>query len=62
MILDHLILKIWQIHEIRWLWYEAVKNLCLTIEPLMDILLEMSVTSNRNQKESIIQLYTQICD
>jgi len=28
----------------------------------MDTLLEMSVTSNRNQKESIIQLYTQICD
>ena len=62
-VLDHPILKIQQIHEIRWLsWYEAVKNLCLTIEPLMDTLLEMSVTSNRNQKESIIQLYTQICD
>src|SRR5436853_1653879 len=62
-ILDHPILKIRQIHEIRWLsWYEAVKNLCLTIEPLMDTLLEMSVTSNRNQKEGIIQLYTQVCD
>ena len=54
-VLDHPILKIRQIHEIRWLsWYEAVKNLCLTIESLMDMLLEMSVTSNRNQKESII--------
>jgi len=62
-VLDHPVLKIWQIHEIRWLlWYEAVKNLCLTIEPLMDTLLEISVTSNWNQKESIIQLYTQICD
>ena len=39
-----------------------MKNLCLTIEPLLDTLLEISVTSNRNQKESIIQLYTQICD
>ena len=59
MILDHPILKIRQIYEIRWLsWYEVVKNLCLTIEPLMDTLLEISITSNRNQKESIIQLYT----
>ncbi|CAI2187884.1 5320_t:CDS:2, partial [Funneliformis geosporum] len=35
-------------------------NLFLTIESLMDTLLEITVTSNRNQKESIIQLYTQI--
>lgn len=40
-----------------------MKNLCLTIEPLMDTLLELSVTtSNQNQKESVVQLYTQICD
>ncbi|CAG8584019.1 5500_t:CDS:2 [Funneliformis caledonium] len=62
-IAHRLALAFFQIHEIRWLsWYEAVKNLCLTIEPLMNTLLEMSITSNRNQKESIIQLYTQICD
>jgi len=38
-ILEHPILKIKQIYEVRWLsWYEAVKNLCLSIEPLMDTL------------------------
>ncbi len=35
-----------------------MKNLCLTIEFLINTLLEMSIISNRNQKESIIQLYT----
>lgn len=40
-ILEYPILKIKQIYEIRWLsWYEAVKNICLSIEPLMDTLLE----------------------
>jgi len=63
-ILDHTILKIKQIYEIRWLsWYEAVKNLCLSIEPLMDTLLELiTATTNHVQKQNFISLYTEICD
>ena len=63
-ILDHPILKIKKIYEIRWLsWYEAVKNLCLSIEPLMDTLLEtITTTTNNFQKQNFISLYTQICD
>ena len=63
-ILDHPILKIKQIYEIRWLsWYEAVKNLCLSIEPLMDTLLEIiTITTNKHQRQNFISLYTEICD
>jgi hypothetical protein len=63
-ILEHPILKIKQIYEVRWLsWYEAIKNLCLSIEPLMDTLLEMiTLTPNNSQKQNFISLYTEICD
>jgi len=62
-ILEHPILKIKQIYEIRWLsWYEAVKNLCLSIEALMDILLETITTVNNLQRQSFILLYTEICN
>ncbi len=63
-ILEHPILKIKQIYEVRWLsWYEAVKNLCLSIEALMDTLLEaITTTTNNLQKQNFISLYTQICD
>ncbi|RGB34573.1 hypothetical protein C1646_760363 [Rhizophagus diaphanus] len=48
----------------RWLsWYEAIKNLCLLIEPLMDILLEtITSTPNNSQRQNFISLYTEICD
>src|SRR5207245_6789739 len=51
-------------YEVRWLsWYEAVKNLCLSIEPLMDTLLEaITTTTNNSQKQNFISLYTEICD
>ncbi|GES75518.1 zinc finger protein 862-like [Rhizophagus clarus] len=60
----HPILKIKQIFEVHWLsWYEAVKNLCLSIEPLMDTLLETMTTTNNNiQRQNFIFLYTEICD
>ncbi|GET02515.1 zinc finger protein 862-like [Rhizophagus clarus] len=47
---------------IRWLsWYEAVKNLCLLIEPLMNTLLETMTTINNNiQRQNFISLYTEI--
>ncbi len=63
-ILEHPILKIKQIYEIRWLsWHEAVKNLCLSIEPLMDTLLEIiTTTTNKLQRQNFISLYTEICD
>ena len=63
-ILNHPILKIKQIYEVRWLsWYEAVKNLCLSIEPLMDTLLEtITTTTNKSQRQNFISLYTEICD
>ncbi|GBB89907.1 hypothetical protein RclHR1_16760003 [Rhizophagus clarus] len=63
-ILEHPILKIKQIFEVHWLsWYEAVKNLCLSIEPLMDTLLETMTTTNNNiQRQNFIFLYTEICD
>src|SRR5581483_283924 len=53
-ILEHPILKIKQIYEVRWLsWYEAVKNLCLSIEPLMDTLLEtLTITTNNYQRKN----------
>ncbi|CAB5391304.1 unnamed protein product [Rhizophagus irregularis] len=63
-ILEHPILKIKQIYEVRWLsWYEAIKNLCLSIEPLMDTLLE-TITSmpNNSQRQNFISLYVEICD
>ena len=63
-ILEHPVLKIKQIYEVQWLsWYEAVKNLCLSIEPLMDTLLEaITTTTNNSQKQNFISLYTEICD
>ncbi|GBB90528.1 hypothetical protein RclHR1_17500001 [Rhizophagus clarus] len=63
-ILGHPILKIKQIYEVRWLsWYEAVKNLCLSIESLMDTLLEtITTTTNNLQKQSFVSLYTAICN
>jgi hypothetical protein len=63
-ILEHPILKIKQIYEIRWLsWYEAVKNLCLSIEPLMDTLLEiLTTTTNSIQRQNFISLYTELYD
>jgi hypothetical protein len=63
-ILEHPILKIKQIYEIRWLsWYEAVRNLCLSIEPLMDTLLEtITTTTNNHQRQNFVSLYTEICD
>ncbi|GES91614.1 zinc finger protein 862-like [Rhizophagus clarus] len=63
-ILDHPILRIKQIYEIKWFsWYEAVKNLCLSIKPLMDTLLEMITTiTNNHQRHNFISLYTAICD
>ena len=63
-ILDHPILKIKQIYEVRQLsWYETVKNLCLSIEPLMDTLLEtITTTTNNSQRQNFISLYTEICD
>ena len=63
-ILDHPILKIKQIYEVRQLsWYETVKNLCLSIEPLMDTLLEtIATTTNNSQRQNFISLYTEICD
>ena len=63
-ILNHPILKIKQIYEVRWLsWYEAVKNLCLSIEPLMDTLLEtITTTTNKSQRQNFISLYIEICD
>ena len=63
-ILEHSILKIKQIYEVRWLsWYKAVKNLYLSIEALMDTLLEaITTTTNNLQKQNFISLYTQICN
>ncbi|PKB97842.1 hypothetical protein RhiirA5_432413 [Rhizophagus irregularis] len=62
-ILEHPILKIKQIYEIRWLsWYEVVKNICLSIEPLMDTLLETITTANNLQRQNFISLYMEICD
>uniref|UniRef100_U9U7Y7 C17orf113 probable zinc finger domain-containing protein n=1 Tax=Rhizophagus irregularis (strain DAOM 181602 / DAOM 197198 / MUCL 43194) TaxID=747089 RepID=U9U7Y7_RHIID len=63
-ILEHPILKIKQIYEVRWLfWYEAIKNLCLSIEPLMDTLLEtITSTPNNSQRQNFISLYVEICD
>ena len=62
-ILEHPILKIKQIYEIRWLsWYEAVKNICLSIEPLMDTLLETITIANNLQRQNFVSLYTEICD
>ncbi|CAB5381951.1 unnamed protein product [Rhizophagus irregularis] len=63
-LLEHPILKIKQIYEVRWLsWYEAIKNLCLSIEPLMDILLEtITSTPNNSQRQNFISLYAEICD
>ena len=62
-ILEHPVLKIKQIYEIRWLsWHEAVKNLCLSIEALMDTLLETITTANNLQRQNLISLYTEICD
>ncbi|CAB4378588.1 unnamed protein product [Rhizophagus irregularis] len=63
-ILEHPILKIKQIYEVRWLsWYEAIKNLCLSIEPLMDTLLEtITSTPNNSQRQNFISLYAEICD
>ena len=51
-VLEHPILKIKQIYEVRWLsWYEAIKNLCLSIEPLMDILLKtITLIPNNSQR------------
>ena len=63
-ILEHPILKIKQIYEVRWLsWYKAIKNLCLSIEPLMDILLDtITTTTNNSQRQNFISLYTEICN
>src|SRR6266498_3648954 len=53
-IMNYPILKIKQIYEIRWLsWYETIKNLCLSIETLMDTLLKtITSTTNHLQKQN----------
>src|SRR6266498_239266 len=63
-ILEHPILKIKQIYEIRWLsWHEVVKNLCFSIKPLINTLLEIiTTTTNKLQRQNFISLYTEICD
>nr|CAG8472894.1 2529_t:CDS:2 [Entrophospora candida] len=39
--LDHPLLKVKQIYDIHWLsWYDAVKSICLSVEPLLDTIFE----------------------
>ena len=63
-ILDHPILKIKNIFEIRWLsWYEAVKSICVSIEPLLDTILEIITTTLFFQKQqSNFDLYSKLCN
>ena len=43
-------------------WYDAVKNLCLSIEALMDTLLETITIANNLQRQNFISLYAEICN
>ncbi|CAI2165014.1 16952_t:CDS:10 [Funneliformis geosporum] len=62
-VLDHPILKIKNISEIRWLsWYEAVKSICISIEPLLDTFLEIATTNSFQRQQSIFDLYSKICN
>lgn len=63
LILDHPILKIKNIFEIRWLsWYEAVKSICVSVEPLLDTILEIATTLPFQRQQSIFDLYSKICN
>src|SRR5205085_8977676 len=63
LVLDHPILKIKNIFDIRWLsWYEAVKNLCISIELLLDTFIEIATTASLQRQQSIFDLYSKICN
>ncbi|CAB4479250.1 unnamed protein product [Rhizophagus irregularis] len=62
-ILDHPTLKIKNIFEIRWLsWYEAVKSICISIEPLLDTILEITTTLSFQRQQSMFNLYSKLCN
>ncbi|CAB5195346.1 unnamed protein product [Rhizophagus irregularis] len=47
-------------HVIRWLsWYEAIKNLCLSIDTLLETI---TSTPNNSQRQNFISLYAEIRD
>ena len=51
-VLNHPILKIHKIFDVRWLsWFQAVKNLCLSIEPLMDTLTEVIIDAQDSKND-----------
>ncbi|CAG8836298.1 24645_t:CDS:1, partial [Racocetra persica] len=57
-------LKILKIFDVRWLsLYEAVNNICFSIEPLLDTLLH-TISESKNQKTqySIFDLYSDLCN
>jgi len=57
-------IKICKIFDIQWLLcFEAVKNLCITLELLLDtlVLTAMKVT-NAQKRDSIIALYEELCN
>ena len=57
-------IKICKIFDIRWLSsFEAVKNLCITLEPLLDTLVSTAAEITNTQKRDLITaLYDELCN
>ena len=57
-------IKIRKIFDIRWLsCFEAVKNLCITLKPLLDTLVSTAMeVTNAQKRDSIIALYEELCN
>ena len=57
-------IKIRKIFDIRWLSsFEAVKNLCITLEPLLDTLVSTAAEiTNTQKRDLIIALYDELCN
>ncbi|CAJ0844537.1 9874_t:CDS:2 [Entrophospora sp. SA101] len=52
-----------QINDICWLsWYDAVKNICLFVEPLLDTIFETYSNATPKKKPPILKLYQKLCD